>query len=533
MHLVVVNARIATMDPANPSAEAVAVKDGVVAAIGPNEDALAFRDSRTTLIDAGGRRVLPGFIEPHNHMVSFASSTLEVDARTPPNRSIDEIVGRLRDRASVTPPGAWVRGTRYDDTGVVDMRHPTRHDLDRATSDHPIALVHNSGHMMCVNSRALELARVDTDTTDPPGGRIGRLPGTSEPDGMFYETAQDLIYRLIPEHGEDDLREAFRSAQDVYLRQGVTTTHDAYVGAPMLDAYRRAQREDMLKLRVNMYMGWDLLQDTGFELRTGDVDGRLRVAGCKLISDGSIQGITAALREPYYCDPGEEGWLIYEQQELNEIVQTLHRNGYQIATHANGDAAIDAVLNAYEHALGPQPGNDRRYRIEHCQVCRPEHLERMARLGVIPDFFANHVFYWGDRHRDRFLGPERVRHLDPVRSAYLHGLRPLLHSDCPVTPISPLFNVQCAAGRVTSSGEVLNPSERVTVEEAVRAVTVNAAFAAFEEETKGTLEIGKLGDLVILDQDPFETPPPQIGSIEVAATIIGGRIEYASDSIGV
>ena len=533
MDLVVVNALISTMDAANPIAEALAVRDGVIAAVGSNADASAFRDSRTTLIDAAGRRVLPGFIEPHNHMVSFAGSTLEVDARTPPNRSIEDIVDRLRERANATPPGNWVRGTRYDDTGVIEMRHPTRHDLDRVSTDHPIALVHNSGHMMCVNGRALEVAGVDAGTPDPPGGRVGRFPGTSEPDGMFYETAQDFIYSRIPEHGEEELRKAFRSAQHEYLRQGVTTTHDAYVGAPVLEAYRSAQQDGRLKLRVNMYLGWDLLQDTGFEHRTGDVDGRLRVAGCKLISDGSIQGITAALREPYHCDKTQRGWLIYEQDELIEIVNTLHREGYQIATHANGDAAIDAVLDAYERALGATPGSDRRFRIEHCQVCHPEHIERMTRLGVIPDYFANHVFYWGDRHQDRFLGPDRVRSLDPVGSACRAGLRPLLHSDCPVTPVSPLFNVQCATARVTSSGQVLNPTERVSIEEALRAVTVNGAFAAFEEGSKGTLEVGKLGDLVILEQDPFETPPAEIGAIEVAATVIGGNVEYASGSLGV
>ena len=533
MNLIVTNARIATMDPANPSAQAVAIKDGVIAAIGSNDDAAALRDSGTTVIDAGGRRVLPGFIEPHNHMVSFASSSLDVDARTPPNRSIEDIVGLLRERAAGTPPGDWVRGSRYDDTGVEEMRHPTRHDLDRASTDHPISLVHNSGHMMCANSRALELAGVSADTADTPGGRIGRLPGTADPDGMFCETAQGLINRHIPQHGEDVLRQAFAAAQNEYLRQGVTTSHDVYVGGSILESYRRAQREGVLKLRINMFLGWSLLQKTDFELRTGDVEGLLRVAGCKLISDGSIQGITAALREPYHCDASQKGWLIYEQPELNDIVETLHKNGYQVITHANGDAAIDAVLDAYENTLGPQPKEDHRYRIEHCQVSHLEQLRRMAQLGVIPDFFANHIFYWGDRHRDRFLGPERVLNLDPVGSAYLQGLRPLLHSDCPVTPVSPLFNIQCAAARVTSSGEVLNPPERVTVHEAIRAVTVNAAFAAFEEDSKGSLEVGKLGDLVVLEEDPFDVPQSQIGSIDVAATVIGGQVEYTSGTMSI
>ena len=538
MDLVVTNANVVTMDARRPVARAVAIVGGRIVAVGSDDDALGWRKPGVTVVDAGGRTVLPGFIEPHNHLVTFAAALLGVDVRTPPNRTIADIVVRLRERAAGTAPGTWILGRGYDDTGLADMRHPTRRDLDQASTEHPIVIWHNSGHLLVANSVALRLASIGADTDDPAGGRIGRVPGSAEPDGVLYELpAQLLVTRLIPAYGDVELRRAFRDAQAEYVSRGVTTIHDALVGRlrgiDIHDTLERLRADGELRLRVNMFVQWDYLRSIDFRLAPGAGDDWLRVAGCKIVADGSIQGITAALREPYHCDPHEKGWLIYEQGELDDMVLTLHRRGYQIAVHANGDAAIDSILLAYERALAAMPRPDHRHRVEHCQVCHPEHIATMQRLGVIPDFFANHVYYWGDRHRDRFLGPERVQFLDPVGSAFRAGLRPLLHSDCPVTPVGPLFCAQSAVARLTSSGKVLNDGERVAVHDAISAMTVNAAHAAFEERVKGTLEVGKLGDLVVLDQDPFGVSPSELGAIEVAATVVGGRVVHRTAAIGV
>ena len=537
MDLIVINGRVETMDAANGVVQAVGIRDGRIAALGTNDEVSVGKHSRTTVIDARGKTVLPGFIEPHNHMVGYSTNLLEVDVRTPPNRNIGDIVDRLRERAARTPPGDWVRGRGYDDTGLQDMRHPTRHDLDAASAEHPIAIVHNSGHMLAANSAALEMAGIHDETPDPPGGRIGRLPGSAEPDGMLYETAQALVHQLLPAYTEEDVRTGFVRAQDEYLRRGITTIHDASVGnargVDILGTYRRARQEGFLKFRVNMFMQWEFLKRSDFTLKSGDGDEWVRVAGCKIVSDGSIQGITAALREPYHCDPDEQGWLIYEQEELNEMVMTLHRRGYQIATHANGDAAIDAVLKAYENALRAIPKSDHRFRIEHCQVCLPEHISKMRDLGVIPNFFPNHVYYFGDRHRERFLGPERATNLDPIGSAVQAGIKPLLHSDCPVTPVNPLFCIQNTIDRVTSSGRVLTEAERVPAREAISMMTVNAAYGAFEENVKGSLELGKLGDLVVLDHDPFRESAHELGQIESAATVVGGQVMYQTNDISI
>ena len=471
-------------------------------------------------------------------MVGFGTSLLEVDVKTPPNRNIRDIVERLRERAAVTPLGDWVRGRGYDDTGLEDMRHPNRNDLDDVSTEHPIMIVHNSGHMLAANSRALEMANIHAETPDPPGGRIGRFPGSPEPDGMLYETAQSAVQEIVRTYDEQEIRNGFIMAQDEYLRQGVTTIHDAGVGrgrgVDILKTYQTARREGFLKFRVNMFIIYALLKELDFALQSGFGDEWVRVAGCKIVSDGSIQGITAALREPYFCDDSQKGWLIYEQEELNEMVMTLHERGYQIATHANGDAAIDSTLMAYENALSvPSPRPITASASSTARCVTPSTSTRCSELGVIPDFFANHVFYWGDRHRDRFLGPDRVRNLDPVGSAVHAGIKPLLHSDCPVTPVSPLFCIQSAAARVTSSGEILNDPERITVRQAIETMTVNAARGSFEEDVKGSLELGKLGDLVVLNQDPFAEAPKDIGQIEVAATVVGGQVMHNDDEISI
>ena len=273
MDLIVINGRIETMDSEGTVVQAVGVRDGKIAALGDNQDVLAERGSSTTVIDAAGRTVLPGFIEPHNHMVSFGTSLLEVDVRTPPNRNIRDIVERLRERAAVTPLGEWIRGRGYDDTGLEDMRHPNRNDLDSVSTEHPIMILHNSGHMLAANSKALELADVHAETSDPPGGRIGRFPGNPEPDGVLYETAQVSVQKLMRDYTDDEVRKGFIQAQDEFLRQGVTTIHDAGVGrgrgVDILNAYQQARREGFLKFRVNMFIQWQLLTELDFALQSG------------------------------------------------------------------------------------------------------------------------------------------------------------------------------------------------------------------------------------------------------------------------
>ena len=538
MNLVIINGRVHTMDYRDTVARAVAIKDGRVAAVGSNEDIEDFRKAGVPVIDAQGKTVMPGFIEPHNHLAGHAVSLLGVDASTTRNDSIRDVIQRIRARAQETPPGEWILARGFDQTAVAEMRFMTNTDIDEATTEHPVFVSTRYGHVAMANSMAMRLGELHSEMPDPAGGRVYRYPGTADPNGVLGEMpAQDLVTRRIPAYEQDEVRRAFVEAVEQNLKVGVTSVQDAAVsnrrGANGYELYNRMKDEGLLKLRVNMFIHYNLLQEMDFSVKTGDGDEWLRVAGCKIVSDGSIQGVTGALRAPYWCDPNESAWLIYPQEELNEMVLDLHRRGNQVIIHANGDAAIDEVLNAYEYALGELPNPNQRFRVEHCQMCWPDHINKMRRLNVIPNYFANHIYYWGDRHRDIFLGPDRGPHISPVGAAIRAGLRPLLHSDCPVTPVNPLMCVQSAVSRMTDTGDVLMPELQAPVQEALRAVGSNAAYGAYEEGLKGSLEVGKLGDVAILNQDPFMEAGHTLGGIEIAATIVGGQIMYNDGQVSI
>ena len=538
MDLVIINGNVHTMDYRDTLAQAVAIRGGRIVAIGSNADVEEYRRPGVPVIDASGQTVLPGFIEPHDHLAAQPSWKLAVDVNTDPKMTISDVVDRVRERAANTPRGEWIMGVGYDQTYVADMRHLNKHDLDAATSDHPVFISHVSGHLAYVNSMAMELAGIHSEREDPPGGRFYRFEGTPEPNGVLAELpAQAPVMEHMPPYSQDRLVEAFAEAQLDNLRVGVTSVHDAAVanffGSSGYDLYNRVKDLGQLKLRVNMFMLYESLKEMDYSVQTGDGDEWLRVAGCKIVSDGSIQGLTGALRSPYWCDLNEKAWTIYPQEELDEMVFDLHRRGYQVITHANGDAAIDSILDAYERALARLPRPNQRFRIEHCQMCWPDHINRMRRLNVIPNYFASHVFYWGDRHRDIYLGPDRGPHISPVGAAIRAGLRPLLHNDTPVTPVNPLMCVQSAVSRMTRDGDVLMPELAAPVLEALRAVGSNAAYGAYEEDIKGSLEVGKLGDVVVLEEDPFVEAGHTLSQIKVAGTIVGGRLMYDTDSLSV
>ena len=538
MDLVIINGNVHTMDYRDTLAQAVAIQGGRIVAVGANADVQEYRKPGVPVIDARGQTVLPGFVEPHDHLASQPAWKLGVNVDTNPDVSISDVVRKVRERAAVTPRGEWILGNGYDQTYVSDMRHLTKLDLDAATSEHPVFISHVSGHLAYVNSMALELAGIHSEREDPPGGRFYRFEGTPEPNGVLAELpAQAPVFELIPPYSLDRLVEAFEEAQLDNLRVGVTSVQDAavanFAGASGYHLYNRVKDLGLLKLRVNMFILYESLVEMDYSVKTGDGDEWLRVAGCKIVSDGSIQGITGALRSPYWCDMNEKAWLIYEQEQLDEMVFDLHRRGYQVITHANGDAAIDSILDAYERALARRPSPNQRFRIEHCQMCWPDHINRMRRLNVIPNYFASHVYYWGDRHRDIYLGPDRGPHISPVGAAVRAGLRPLLHNDTPVTPVNPLMCVQSAVSRMTRDGDTLMPELVAPVQEALRAVGSNAAYGAYEESIKGSLEVGKLGDVVVLEHDPFVEAGHTLSGIQVAGTIVDGRIMYATDGLSV
>jgi len=526
--------KVRTLDPARPSAEALAISGGKISYVGNTDEARRSAAPGAEVVDLGERVIMPGFVESHSHPIYYGRYLEEVDCRYA--RSLGDIVEALGDRARDTPPGGWVVGNGYDHTLLEESRHPTRRELDKASSEHPVLLRNITGHSMVVNSEVLRISGITSKTPDPEGGHIGRGEG-GEPDGIFWEWAQRLVQTHLPEVHTDDMLRYLRNASGKYLEAGVTSVVDAAIGFNygMRDAevYAKVADEGGLPLRYGaaiMYEEWRELRDgagPGLEW-PGDPDG-VRPVAVKFFQDGSIQIETAALREPYFgeSEPADHH-LIWPQEELDAMVADAHSSGWQIWTHGNGDAAIGSILDAYQRALRDNPRTDHRHRVEHCQTAGEDQLDRMSELGVTASFFAPHVWHWGDRHRDIFLGPERAARIDPLASAARRGMRFGLHNDSPVTPISPLLSVGTAVSRLTSGGQVLGPGQAVTVDEALRSMTLDAAYLAFEENRKGTLEEGKLGDVVVLESDPHEVAPEEIKDIPVVMTIVGGEVAYSA-----
>lgn len=523
-----------TMDPRHPRAEAVAISEGRIVHVGDTVDVRAIAGPRTETVDLHGRVVLPGFVESHTHLTIFGRYLEQTDCRQA--RSIGEIVYSLKEAAMRTPPGEWILGHSYDDTLLAEMRHPTRHDLDRASGEHPILLSHISVHNKVANSAALKMAGISASTPDPPGGKIDR-DEHGEPTGVLWEWAMDLMQPHLPEATADDIRRYLREGATHYLAAGVTSTVEAALGLVngMEDAraFARVAETGEVPLRLGaaiLYPLWKELQGgSGPGLDWPGNPGWVRPTAVKFFQDGSIQLRTAALREPYHGETGPaDHHLIWPQEELDRMVADAHESGWQIWTHGNGDAAISSILDAYGQALKDRPAEDFRHRIEHCQTAGEDQLDRMRDLGVVASFFAPHVWYWGDRHREVFLGPGRAARIDPLASASAKGVRFGLHNDTPVTPISPLLSISAAVSRLTSGGLALGPEQAISVDQALRSMTLDSAYLAFEENVKGSLTAGKLGDVVVLEADPHEVSPQDIKDIPVTMTIVGGNIAYTA-----
>ena len=525
---------IYTLDSSRPEVGGIVIRDGKIVYIGEAREARRQGGSRAEVVDLGNRVALPGFVESHSHPILFGRYLEEVDCRN--CSSLEEITQALRKVAKGTPPGQWVVGNGYDDTLLNEARHPTRHELDRASEEHPILLRHISVHNVVVNSVALRYAGVTSTTPDPRGGRIGR-EASGKPNGVLWEWAQDLVRSSLPKASLEDICGYLRNAGRQYLSAGVTSVVDAALGLAygMRDAqaYVRIAEDGGLAVRLGaaiLYPLWKKLQEgAGPGLQWPGDTRRVRPVAVKFFQDGSIQLRTAALRQPYHgeTEPAEHN-LIWPQEELDCMVADVHSSGWQIWTHGNGDAAIGSILDAYERTLADGPRTDHRHRIEHCQTVGEDQLDRMRSLGIATSFFAPHVWYWGDRHREIFLGPERAARIDPLASALQRGIRFGLHNDSPVTPISPVLSIGTAVSRLTSSGQVLGDEQTITVEQALRSMTLDSAYLAFEENLKGTLTEGKLGDIVVLEADPHKVAPREVKDISVTMTIVGGEVAYSA-----
>lgn len=565
---------IITMIRDGDQVEALAVRDGRIIATGREAEIMELRGPETALIDLDGRCLMPGFIDPHSHIFTQSVKFATIDLDPYPIgdiRTIGDIQAKLRKHmADKSPkPDQWILGWGYDDTAIEEHRHPTRDDLDAVSTEHAIVLVHISSHLMTANSKALELAGISAETPDPEGGVIQRRPGSREPNGVLEEHAMKMMLAKVPPPSPERLLDIFEAGLAYYAAAGITTAQDGATPTPVLELFRQLDAQGRMPIDVVAYpvsmLGAD--EDTVAQIAEDWMEmKRFRVGGIKAVLDGSLQGYTGYLSEPYHVQPGQgeiegdactsdameqlflgdEQWEEHDEDEAapgegyrgypNMTVDQVRRwirlcddAGIQLLAHTNGDAATDILIEAIGAERADRPRPDLRTVIIHAQTMREDQLDFAANQGLIPSFFPIHVTYWGDRHRDIFLGPSRAARISPSRSALDRGMKITLHHDAPVAGISMLNVVEAAVTRVTSSGKVLGPEQRITAYEAFRAITKDAAYQYFEEHRKGTLEPGKLADMVLLDADPFAVAPDHIGEIKVLRTIKEGNAIYDAE----
>ena len=517
------NANVITVDTRAPRAQAVAVKDGRFLAVGSNEDADAFTGPGTNVDDLGGATVLPGFIDAHIHVLS--SGTRHVMEADCDRRSIADVQAALRERLPGSGPGDWIRGFKFDDTKTAEARFLFREDLDAVTTELPVLVSHRAGHVSYANSKALELAGCTRDSNDPPGGRLGRDPATGNLNGVVYERAIEPFRALLPGVTDESRAEGLRLINGMLTSAGLTSVHDARVSADELRTYQEGRDNGDLSLRVYTLMGHEFfphLRDGG--VKSGMGDDRLRIGGIKLVSDGAIATRTAWLSEPYVGSEDDHGIQALSEEEIEEAVIEIHRAGFQVCIHANGDLAIDMVVTAYEKAQSEFPRGNERHRIEHCTVVNPDLLARMSASGVVATPFCTYVYYHGEKMP--FYGEERLRWMFAQRSFIDSGVVSTGATDYPPGPYEPLMGIQACVTRTDSEGNVWGPNQRVSVEEALRIYTLNGAYAGFEEDIKGSITPGKLADMVVLRDDPASVDPMTIMDISIQQTIIGGRTVY-------
>lgn len=525
MTLAIVNARIWTGDPGRPWAEAMAARGEQITAVGSNDDIRSLAGS-VTPIDAGGRLVLPGFIDAHVHFVSagFGLSSVQLrDARTR-----EEFVSRIQAFAATVPPGTWITNGDWDHT-LWGGEQPTREWIDAVTPDHPVWINRLDGHMSLANSAALKAAGVTRATADVEGGEIVR-DARGEPTGLLKDNAMGLVDRVVPDPTDEMRDRALSAAMQHVAEQGVTTVHNMGSWSD-LATFARAHRANRLSTRIYGVVplaDWERLRDVVGRKEHGGDDGRgdewLRVGGLKGFVDGSLGSHTAAFHEPFDDAPNDRGLLVNSEEDLYRWISGADKAGLHVMVHAIGDRANGLLLDIYERVGGENGARDRRFRIEHAQHLAAADIPRFAKLGVIPSMQPYHAIDDG-RWAGQYIG-DRIRTTYAFRSLLDAGARLAFGSDWAVAPPTPLEGIYAAVTRRTldeknPGGWV--PEEKLTVEEALRAYTADAAYASFDEARKGMLTPGRLADFVMLDRNLFEIPPHEIRHARVVLTVVGGR----------
>ena len=527
---------ILSMVEGQPAPEALAVRNGRIAAVGRKADVMRMRGPGTKVVKLGKRALLPGFVDPHSHFLAAVVVADWANVSLPPVgpvKSIPDILSVLAKQAArqKAKPGDWIVGYGYDSIGLAEKRDVNRRDLDAAFPGNPVMLLHVSGHGAVFDSKALEILGVGPETPTPPGGIIVREPGSNEPAGLVMENAFLPLEPKLPMPSPAVLAESLEPAQQRYLSQGYTVATEGATPIEAIPALRAAARRGLLVLDVialpEIHSAPKMAGKPEFAFGV-NVD-HVKIGGLKAIVDGSPQGGTGFYTKPYLV-PGPEGQSPWRGQpsvtpdELSTALRTARAGGGQLFTHANGDAAIDMAIQA-QNDVGLTARDDARTVVVHSQFARPDQLDAYAKLGMVPSFFTNHTFYWGDDYPS-LVGVERGQAISPAASAAARGIRFTNHTDFLVTPLDSMFTVWSAVNRLSKSGKAIGPGERISTLQALRAITADAAYQYREEKERGTLEAGKVADLVLLSANPLKVDPARLRDVKVVETVKGGRTVY-------
>ncbi len=535
MRKIYFNGSIVTMEGSSmkemlaASPEAVLIDKGRIASTGSLKDCIRLAP-KAKLVDLNGKCLMPSFIDPHGHMAMNGQMTM--CAYLGECESFEDIIRVLKEyiqKNKITAKNA-VMGFGYDHNFLKEHAQPDKRVLDQVSTEIPIMILHVSAHLACANSAALKLAGVDENTPQPSGGLIGRLEGSNEPSGYLEEGGMMALSRSVGKMIKKDILGMFTGMQTAYLENGVTTVQDGATTGSDFGILKLMSLLGLLKVDAVAYPimpggGTELMAKQGKKF--ADYRNHLKIGGYKLVLDGSPQGRSAWMSEPYLG--GEEGYCAYpwmKDDEVEKYVLQAVQEGKQILAHCNGDAASEQFLNAYEKALQTSGSKaELRPVMIHCQTVRNDQLDRMAKLDMIASIFVGHVWYWGDVHMQNF-GEKRGHHISPARDALDRGVRINFHQDTPVTKPKMLHSVWSAVNRLSRNGNIIGEDQKISVFEAMKAVTIGAAYEYFEEDSKGSIKPGKRADLVILDKSPLAVDPMEIKDITVLETIKDGKMVY-------
>ncbi|MBV6271704.1 amidohydrolase [Alcaligenaceae bacterium CGII-47] len=530
---------VLTMDDTQPRVEAIAVKDGRILALGSRQDLKQYRSDKTIMHDLAGRTLLPGFVDAHGHAFMIGVQAISANLLSAPDGEVTDVVSLQStlknwssEHADMQKNIGLILGFGYDDAQLANQQHPTRDDLDAVSTDMPVLIIHQSGHIGVMNSKALEQAGITDDTPDPDGGVIRRRPNSQQPNGVLEEAAffTALAKRfsgMTAGQGEA----LFEAGTKLLAQYGYTTGQEGRANALIVPFMQSAAAAGRIPIDVVAYI--DVMEDRDFITKNTSqtyING-FRVAGAKLTIDGSPQGFTAYRDRPYYDSPegyraDYHGYTAVTSDQVFTAIDWAFANDTQIITHANGEAASDLLLAAIKTARAKHPPKDRRAVLIHGQFLRKDQVATMDELEIFPSLFPMHTFYWGDWHRDRTVGPENADNISPTGWVRERGMMFSSHHDAPVAFPNSMRVLSATVTRRTRSGDILGPGQRVDVDTALKAMTLWPAYQHFEETEKGSLQPNKLADFVILSQDPTAIDPETLDQLEVLETIKKGKTIY-------